>query len=297
MKKEISIEEFIQKLDVKIPDVEEFLQLCRIMPINPKLDDNFRINFERGMLLYALIAKFQPKSVLEIGTAEGYSTLCMAWAMSDYKINGKIFTIDPKPHNQVIERKIRIKKNDKPLKMFLSTKDLWEKFALPEWIEKIEVVTGYSREVLRTKYFPKIEFCYIDGSHVYEDVKRDFFGILKLVSEKFRILFDDYVPNRDDGVTKIIDEEILNIFETIFIKTNTKKQRIELKKKSTDELIMCFIDSDSLKKPLWKIYNEKYVDNFVNKYGFTEKRIKIRKKLEKKIPFLKNIKFQWWKNK
>lgn len=85
----------------------------------------------------------------------------------------------------------------------------------------------------------------------------------------------------------------MNIFETIFIKTNTKKQRIELKKKSTDELIMCFIDSDSLKKPLWKIYNEKYVDNFVNKYGFTEKRIKIRKKLEKKIPFLKNIKFQW----
>jgi len=111
--KETSIEEFIQKLGVKIPEKGEFLQLSRIVPINPKRSENFIINFERGMLLYALIAKLQPKTVLEIGTAEGYSALCMAWAMSDYKINGNIFTVDPKSHHQKIERQIKINENEK----------------------------------------------------------------------------------------------------------------------------------------------------------------------------------------
>ena len=296
MKKEISIEEFIHKLDVKIPKMDEFLRLCRIMPINPQRDENFIINFERGMLFYALIAKFQPKTVLEIGTAEGYSTLCMAWAMSDFKIDGKIFTVDPKSHHKIIDRRIIINKNDKPVKMSLSTADLWKKFALPEWIEKIEVLTGYSGDILKTKNFPKIDFCYIDGSHVYESVKQDFFSILKLVSEKFHILFDDYVPNRTDGVTKIIDEDVISNFETIFINTNTKDQRIKLKKNSFDELIMCFIGSDSLKKPLWETYDEQELNNFLKKYRFTTSRIKIRKKFETKIPFLKKIRFQWWKN-
>ena len=296
MKKEISIEDFVKKLDVKIPEQEEFLRLSRIMPINPKRDENSILNFERGMLLYSLIAKFQPKTILEIGTAEGYSTLCMAWAMSDYKIEGKIFTVDPKSHHQVIERKIRIDNEDEPVKMFLSTADLWKKFALKEWIDKIEVITGFSGEILKIKHFPKIEFCYIDGSHVYEAVKQDFFMVLKLVTEKFRILFDDYIPNKNDGVTKVIDEEIATIFETTFIKTNTKKQWNDLKNNTADDLIMCLIDSNSLKKSLWEVYDKKDIDKFLNKYGFIEKRIKFRKKIEKKIPFLKNIRFQWWKN-
>ena len=158
MKKEVCIEDFIDKLDVKIPEMDEFLRLCRIMPINPERDDNFMINFERGMLLYALIAKFQPKTVLEIGTAEGYSTLCMAWAMSDFNINGKIFTVDPKSHHKIIERRIKSNVNDEAVKMSLSTADLWKKFALPEWIEKIEVLTGYSGDILKTNNFPKIDF-------------------------------------------------------------------------------------------------------------------------------------------
>ena len=295
MKKQISIHEFIQNLDINLPDSEKFLQLSRITPINPKRTENFVINFERGMLLYALIAKIQPKTVLEIGTAEGYSTLCMAWAMTDYKIKGKIFTVDPKPHNQPIERLIKISDYDKTVKMSLSTEDLWKKFASSEWIKKIEVITGYSGEILKNKQFPKIEFCYIDGSHVYEAVKHDFFATLKLVSEKFNILFDDYVPDRDDGVSKIIDEEIVNVFEPTFIETNAKEQRSKLKIDS-EEQVMCFIDSKSLKKPLWKIYRKNEIEEFLEKYRFIEKRIKIRKKIDKRIPFLKNIRFRWWKN-
>lgn len=294
MKNAKSIQEFIQNLEITLPEKEKFLDLSRIAPINPKRSENFVINFERGMLLYALIAKIQPKTVLEIGTAEGYSTLCMAWAMSDYKIKGKIFTVDPKSHNTPTERLIKLNNDDIPKKMNLSTKDLWEKFAPQEWIEKIDVITGYSGEILKKDQFPKIEFCYIDGSHVYDAVKHDFYATLKVVSEKFSMLFDDYVPNRDDGVSKIIDEEIVGIFDTNFIKTNTKEQRKKLKI-DDEELVMCFIESKSLKKPLWELYEKKHIEKFLEKYQFTENRIKIRKNVEKRIPFLKNIRFRWWK--
>jgi predicted O-methyltransferase YrrM len=294
MSNESIIEEYIKKLNIEIPSKKKFLDLSKILPINPEDDENFIINYERGMLLYALIAKFQPKTVLEIGTASGYSTLCMAWAMEDHDIDGKIFTIDPKSHQEVIKRKIKIDNEIKT--MSLSRHDLWEKFVSSEWVKKIEVLTGYSYDVLDRKKFPKIEFCYIDGSHVYNAVKQDFFRVLKIISKKFYILFDDYVPNENSGVTKFIDEEILNIFETTFIKTNTKKQRIVSKTDKNDELIMCLIASSSLKKSLWEIFDKKYVDDYLNKSKFLQKRIEIRHKINKKIPFLNKIRFQWWKN-
>ena len=294
MSNKIFIEEYIQKLNVKIPNKEEFVRLSKILPINPEYGENFIINYERGMLLYALITKFQPKTVLEIGTASGYSTICMAWAMNDSNIDGKIFTIDPKSHHEVLERKIKMEKEVTTL--FLSRHDLWKKFISTKWIEKIEVLTGYSYDVLDKKDFPKIEFSYIDGSHVYTAVKQDFFRILKIIPEKFNILFDDYVPNNNSGVTKFIDEEISNIFETTFINTNTKKQRMELEKNRKNELVMCLIDSSSLKKSLWETFDIKNVNNYLNKTKFLQKRIKIRHKINKKIPFLNNIKFQWWKN-
>ena len=89
----IKIDQFINSLNVQIPSNEKFLQLAYIFPISPSYSKTIAkskypiINYERGILLYSLIAKYRPKNVLEIGTAEGYSALCMAWAMTDYNIN------------------------------------------------------------------------------------------------------------------------------------------------------------------------------------------------------------------
>ena len=45
--------------------------------------------------MYYLIRKLEISSVLEIGFGRGYSTFCMAKAMSDHGIEGKITTVDP----------------------------------------------------------------------------------------------------------------------------------------------------------------------------------------------------------
>ena len=289
----VKIDQFIDSLDVKTPSKEKFLELAHIFPISPQLNFAKQItNYERGILLYSLIAKYKPKNVLEIGTAEGYSTLCMAWAMTDYNINGKIFTIDPKPFDVPVERNVTWEDNPKHDTVMLSRRELWNKFADKEWIKKIEVLTGFSGEVLqKNTKLPKMDMGFIDGSHVYEAVLHDFYAFLEVASESFHLLFDDYVPNENDGVTKTIDEEVAPNFDIALIQTNAKEQRKE-SGESPDELYICWLDSESLKKPLREIYPKSKSEQIINKYLKWEKRWKLRKNLNSKIPLLNKFKFR-----
>ena len=289
----VKIDQFIDSLDVKIPPKEKFLELTHIFPISPQLNFAKQIpNYERGILLYSLIAKYKPKNVLEIGTAEGYSTLCMAWAMTDYNINGKIFTIDPKPFDVPVERNVTWEDNPKHDTVMLSRRELWNKFADKEWIKKIEVLTGFSGEVLqKNTKLPKMDMGFIDGSHAYTVVVHDFYAFLEVASENFHLLFDDYVPNENDGVTKAIDEEVAPNFDITLIQTNAKEQRKE-SGESPDELYICWLDSKSLKKPLREIYPKSKSEQIINKYLKWEKRWKLRKNLNSKIPLLNKFKFR-----
>jgi len=289
----VEIEQFVNSLNVQIPSKEKFRQLTHIFPIYPELESNPITNYERGILLYSLIAKFRPKNVLEIGMAEGYSTLCMAWAMTDYNINGRIFTIDPKPFDVPIKRKITWEENPEHNTILLSTKELWNKFADKEWIEKIEVLTGFSGEVLqkKTEKFPKMDMGFIDGHHVYESVIHDFYAFLRTASENFCLLFDDYIPNEADGVTKVIDEEVVPNFDVTLIKTNAKQQRKEIGVKE-EELNMCWMKSSSLKKSLQEIYPKSKSEQIIGKYLKWEKRWKLRKDLNRKIPLLGRFRFR-----
>ena len=289
----VKIEQFIDSLDVKTPPKEKFLELTHIFPISPQLNFAKQIpNYERGILLYSLIAKYKPKNVLEIGTAEGYSALCMAWAMTDYNINGKIFTIDPKPFDVPVERNVTWEDNPKHDTVMLSRRELWNKFADKEWIKKIEVLTGFSGEVLqKNTKLPKMDMGFIDGSHVYEAVVHDFYAFLEIASESFYLLLDDYVPNENDGVTKTIDEEVAPNFDIALIQTNAKEQRKE-SGESQDELYICWLDSESLKKPLREIYPKSKSEQIINKYLKREKRWKLRKNLNTKIPLLGRFRFR-----
>jgi len=289
----VRIDQFTNSLNVQVPSKEKFLQLSHIFPIYPKMESNPIINYERGILLYSLIAKYKPKNVLEFGTAEGYSALCMAWAMVDYDINGKIFTIDPKPFDVPIKREITLEENPKHESIMLSTKELWNKFANKEWIKKIEVLTGFSGEILQKKIkeFPKMDMGFIDGHHVYEAVIHDFYAFLQTTSENFYLLFDDYILNGIRGVTKVIDEEVVPNFDVTLIKTNAKQQRKEVNE-SKNELDMCWMKSSSLKKPLQEIYPKSKSDQIISKYLKWEKRWKLRKNLNSKIPLLGRFRFR-----
>ena len=274
----IKINDFIKKTKISIPDIEKFRKLNSFFPIDPNKPPTEE-SFERGMLLYTLISKYKPKTVLEIGTAQGYSTLCMAWAMSDMKISGKIFTIDPNSHNEPIDRTLNIDNQDKVEN--LSRKEIWEKFAEPEWLEKIIVKTGYSGKILSSESFPKIDFAFIDGHHYYKAVIHDFFATMKIASKHFRILFDDYVKSENDAVGKVIDKEVLPNFNAVLIKSNYEYL----------EHFLCLIDSEFMNVSLESAFPKSKLNVTINEYINWEKRFILRQKINSKIPFLKNIRF------
>jgi hypothetical protein len=281
-----NIKSFIKSLEITVPDDKEFLKLSELTPMYSDNVEAHRINYERGILLYALIAKYKPQNVLEIGTAKGYSTLCMAWAMHDYDIPGTIYAIDP-----ALDTKFEIKINDEI--DILTTPQLWKKIAPSEWISKIKPMVGYSGEIMHKHKFPQIDFAYIDGHHVYKAVEHDFYAFLKISSEDFRILFDDYALS--DGVTNFIDNDVSKNFDGLLIKTDTehsfKELNFDLNSKFNVYHAMCWFESNSLKKPLQQVYPIHEINNILKKYRKFEKRWIFRQKINQKIPMLKNIKF------
>jgi len=279
----IEIQEFINSLNIEIPPKEDFLQLSNACPINPIKPEN-NANFERGILLYGLISKYKPKNVLEIGRAEGFSTLCMAWSMSDNDIDGTIHTIDPKPFDTPIERINTENENEKQETVILSTKEVWNKVAKQEWINKIKVFTGFSGEILKktSKELPHMDMGFIDGHHAYNAVLHDFHAFLQIASKDFHLLFDDYDPDCEVDVSRAVNEQVSPHFDMTLINNPADPNR---------NLAMCLINSDSLNEPLDKIYPKLKSDQIINEYLNWEKRWKLRKSINKKIPFLGKIRF------
>ena len=149
----------------------------------------FRPNYERGILLYALVSKFKISSFLEIGFGRGYSTMCVAKAMTDMGIDGRIVTIDPNFNKDFLN----------------SLGGVFPK----EWFDKISFIQGYSSQALKDYQNDRFDLVYIDGDHTYEATKSDW-EMTKNLYDKF-LLFDDYhLPTKDSGpgiqCAQLIDE-------------------------------------------------------------------------------------------
>lgn len=157
-------------------------------PLYKSVGAYFRPNYERGLLIYALIKKFNISSILEIGTGRGYFTVCAAKAFYDAGIQGTITSVDPAFSRDAYQQIMTI-------------------FPQP-WTNSINFVAGKSQDIIPGMN-EKFDLVYIDGDHSYEGTKLDW----ELVREKFTkfVLFDDYLMpthENDGGIqcAKAIDE-------------------------------------------------------------------------------------------
>ena len=294
--KKTDVASFISLLDVNIPDKEKFWKLGDLTSLWKDEKGNFwRLNYERGPLLYALVAKLRPTNILEFGTGGGFSTLCMAWAMSDHSIDGKIFTIDRFSPQVPFERPISYGNEFLPHIESMSLNELWSKAAQNNWLKHIVVLNGYSGEIMNNTKFPKIQLAYIDGAHYYDAVKHDFYSTLSVIDKDFGILFDDYIQRPLYGVKEFIENEIEKNFDTTLIDIDKEHNLEKLKIPSNPEYGMCWIHSSSLKEPLQTLYPESKYLKFLKKYRRYESLVvKRREKLNFTIPFLAKVKFRWW---
>ena len=205
------VHEFVEALGVELPPVERFWKLGDATALRNRADGSFfRANYERGILLYALVAKHRPTSVLEFGTGRGYGCLCVAWAMRDYGIPGVIHTVDMISSDEGIRWPVRWNVSEEPRVELLARAEVWGRAAHPRWLEHVRELTGYSAAVMRGFSGAPVDLAFIDAGHGHSTVRHDFYAALRVAAESIGILFDDY--SRDDwglGTRRLIHEEVL----------------------------------------------------------------------------------------
>lgn len=152
---------------------------------------------EHGLLLYGLIRKYNPTKILDIGTARGFSAICIAKGLIDnHEEHGFVFTIDVIPQDRPYEwhgRKHSV--SDPAIGKMLTRQQLLEPFD-DSLKQKIIFLTGKSREILSPHDWKNgnIDFAFIDGEHTYSAVKEDFENIKRILNPGGIVVFDDYHP-------------------------------------------------------------------------------------------------------
>jgi len=275
--KRIDVEPFVDSLGISIPPVERFWNLGDLTALRQDKTGRFyRANYERGILLYALVAQYQPKTVLEFGTGRGYGCLCMAWSMEDHNIPGRIYTIDLTPADQRFTWAIDWGDGIGPKVETLSRNDVWHKAAPASWLGHINVLTGLSSQVMRACQLPKIDFAFIDGGHGYEAVRHDFYSVLNGAADCFGILFDDYAPMPDFGIQKLIDKEVAPHFDATLVYTDRRWTGGARTMVADPEYGMVWVHSNTLRQPLANTYPLSSRSNFLGAYRTMEMASRLR---------------------
>lgn len=196
------IDEFENKISCKI-NPEWYHELALHTQVVKKKSD---ICYVHGRLLYTKLTEYIKKNnitninILETGTARGFSSLCMAKAMEDSNIEGKIITYDVLPHNiKMYWNCIDDHKGKKTRSGLLNNyKNLTERYIIFH--------QGNTKTELRKIQIPRIHFAFLDSAHDYYYLIEE----SKYVNDKQKkgdiIFFDDYTPKIFPGVVRAVDE-------------------------------------------------------------------------------------------
>lgn len=193
-----------EKENGKAIDEQWFQELALSTQVVIKDSD---ICYQHGRLLYTALSKYILEhadesciNVLETGTARGFSSLCMAKALSDHNKFGKILTFDVLPHE--IDMYWNCIADDKGP---TSRAGLLSDYQ--ELIDRYLVfIQGDTKKQLEQIKMPRVHFAFLDASHTYEYVLQEFDYVKNRQKKGDMIMFDDYTPNFFPEVVQAIDE-------------------------------------------------------------------------------------------
>lgn len=148
--------------------------------------------------LYTFALEAPTPTIVEIGSWKGKSTSCLALAAKD-RGDGKVYAIDTWKGSSEHQETLKDYTEDQLYMEFL---DNMSRLHLLDVIQPIRMDSIQASRVWPVKQ--KIGLLYIDGSHEYELVKRDFEFWSPFVAEGGYIIFDD-IPSWP-GPTRLVDE-------------------------------------------------------------------------------------------
>ena len=200
VKKYTEITELENKLGFRI-DEDFFNNLGLKTQISIKKSEN---NYQHGRLLYSLLSNYlQFKNddfftVVEIGTARGFSSICMSKALNDFNKKGNIITCD------IISNQKKIFWNC-ILDCDYKKKNRVE--LLKEWknlTNDIVFLEGDYQKLKKIK-IKRVHFAFIDAQHEFENVKNEFEFISKFQLCGDILIFDD-IQDKFIGVSLMVDQ-------------------------------------------------------------------------------------------
>lgn len=187
--------------------------------ITQVVDKKSEINYQHGRVLYTLLTHYIKMrnlndhiTILETGTARGFSAICMSKSINDLNAKGKIITLDFLPHNREMYwnciSDIESKNTRESLLKNYNTE-----------LSNIVFIQCKTNSFLNQIGLKRINFAFLDGSHTKIDVIKEFEFVSSRQIKGDIILFDDYTPNHFNEVVEAIDKIKMNkkyLFKTIF---------------------------------------------------------------------------------
>ncbi len=169
-----------------------------------------QLNYQHGRLLYTILRNYLSKrlqkntggeaiSILETGTARGFSSLCMAKALIDSQAPGTIVTLDFLPHNSPIIWNC-IDDHDRP-KTRQELLSPW-----PKELDRILFIQGWTKSQLTRTRTSHTHFAFLDAQHTIDDVLYEYAFVRERQQPGDIILFDDVTPGLFDGVVQAVDD-------------------------------------------------------------------------------------------
>jgi hypothetical protein len=183
---------------------------CRLLPLSRS---NGNLHYYELFAMMCLIQELKPKTLLEIGTFNGLTTLHMALNTDP---SARIYTLDL----LTLEESALSELDPHDIQYIENQEKLHKHYENSPEKEKIQEFHGNSLN-FPFNTFNHAEFIFIDGSHSYSMVKNDTEKSLEILQEEGCILWHDYTPD-SPGVFHYLNElsatySLLHIKETSLV--------------------------------------------------------------------------------
>ncbi len=164
------------------------------------------ICYQHGRLLYATLVRYmrahgrEHLTIVETGTARGFSALCLAKAMHDTGASGKIISFDVLPHETRILWNCVLDASGPRTRAELlqDYADLLARFVI--------LHRGDTKREMQKMSAARINLAFLDSVHEYHHVMAEWSAIRGRQQRGDIIFFDDYTPEQYPGVVRAADE-------------------------------------------------------------------------------------------